>query len=148
VLIAVILFVVVGPERLPKLMKTVGKTMRTVRQAGRDIRASVGIDEMMREDFDLRRQPPRRIAPPAPDTISREQETKQLGADKPDAQADKPQPTASPDVPARAPDIKAPPPAGASSPPAAAKRDEGEQPAEHAGDGGQLGAPPEAGDKA
>jgi sec-independent protein translocase protein TatB len=66
--ICVILIVVVGPERLPALMKSVGKGMRTVRQASRDIRATVGIDELMREDV-LAPPPPRRPAPSA--TVSR-----------------------------------------------------------------------------
>ena len=50
-IICVILIVVVGPERLPTMMKGVGKTMRTVRQASRDMRTTIGIDEMMREDL-------------------------------------------------------------------------------------------------
>jgi sec-independent protein translocase protein TatB len=51
--ICIVLIIVVGPERLPSMMKTLGKTLRTLRQASRDIRASTGIDELMREDFDL-----------------------------------------------------------------------------------------------
>lgn len=67
VIICLILIVVVGPERLPSVMKSVGKTMRTVRQASRDLRETVGLDELMREDV-LRPMPPRR---PPPATISR-----------------------------------------------------------------------------
>jgi sec-independent protein translocase protein TatB len=51
--ICIVLIIAVGPERLPSMMKTLGKTLRTLRQASRDIRASTGIDELMREDFDL-----------------------------------------------------------------------------------------------
>lgn len=51
--ICIVLIIAVGPERLPSMMKTLGKTIRTLRQASRDIRASTGIDELMREDFDL-----------------------------------------------------------------------------------------------
>jgi len=69
--ICIVLIIAVGPERLPSMMKTLGKTIRTLRQASRDIRASTGIDELMREDFDLYapiKNPPRRPAPlPAPD---------------------------------------------------------------------------------
>ena len=68
VIICLILIVVVGPERLPSVMKNVGKTMRTVRQASRDLRETVGLDELMREDV-LRPMPPVRRPPPA--TISR-----------------------------------------------------------------------------
>ena len=68
--ICIVLIIAVGPERLPSMMKTLGKTIRTLRQASRDIRASTGIDELMREDFDLYapiKNPPRRPAPlPAP----------------------------------------------------------------------------------
>jgi sec-independent protein translocase protein TatB len=64
--ICIVLIIAVGPERLPSMMKTLGKTLRTLRQASRDIRASTGIDELMREDFDLyapiKPQPPRRPA--------------------------------------------------------------------------------------
>jgi sec-independent protein translocase protein TatB len=64
--ICIVLIIAVGPERLPSMMKTLGKTLRTLRQASRDIRASTGIDEMMREDFDLyapiKPNPPRRPA--------------------------------------------------------------------------------------
>jgi Tat protein translocase TatB subunit len=65
--ICIVLIIAVGPERLPSMMKTLGKTIRTLRQASRDIRASTGIDELMREDFDLyapvKPSPPRRPAP-------------------------------------------------------------------------------------
>jgi sec-independent protein translocase protein TatB len=68
--ICIVLIIAVGPERLPSMMKTLGKTLRTLRQASRDIRASTGIDELMREDFDLyapiKPQPPRRPAIAAP----------------------------------------------------------------------------------
>ena len=64
--ICIVLIIAVGPERLPSMMKTLGKTLRTLRQASRDIRASTGIDELMREDFDLyapvKPNPPRRPA--------------------------------------------------------------------------------------
>ncbi|MET0389462.1 MAG: twin-arginine translocase TatA/TatE family subunit [Polyangiales bacterium] len=70
-IICIVLIIAVGPERLPSMMKTLGKTIRTLRQASRDIRASTGIDELLREDFDLYTPPPapRRPAPiptPAP----------------------------------------------------------------------------------
>jgi sec-independent protein translocase protein TatB len=61
--IFIVLIIAVGPDRLPAMMKGLGKTIRTVRQASRDIRATVGIDEMMREDV---LQPlPRRTVPKA-----------------------------------------------------------------------------------
>ena len=64
--ICVILILVVGPERLPAVMKGVGKTMRTVREASREIRTTVGLDELMRDD------PPRPVyRPPPPATVAR-----------------------------------------------------------------------------
>jgi Tat protein translocase TatB subunit len=61
--IFIVLIIAVGPDRLPTMMKGLGKTIRTVRQASRDIRATVGIDELMREDI---MQPlPRRPVPKA-----------------------------------------------------------------------------------
>ena len=62
--ICVILIVVVGPEKLPAMMKGVGKALRTMREASREIRTTVGIDEMLREDV-LRPPPPRPRPVPA-----------------------------------------------------------------------------------
>jgi sec-independent protein translocase protein TatB len=62
--ICVILIVVVGPERLPSMMKGVGKALRTMREASREIRTTVGIDEMLREDV-LRPTPPKPRPVPA-----------------------------------------------------------------------------------
>jgi Tat protein translocase TatB subunit len=68
-IICVILIIVVGPERLPQVMKGVGKTMRTVREASREIRTTVGLDELMRDD-----PPPRpQYRPPPAATVARAQ---------------------------------------------------------------------------
>ncbi len=72
-IICIVLIIAVGPERLPSMMKTVGKTVRTLRQASRDLRESTGIDELLREDFDYH-PPPRRPAPPAGPAIARDVE--------------------------------------------------------------------------
>ncbi len=71
--ICIILIIAVGPERLPTMMKTVGKTVRALRQASRDIRAQSGIDELMRDEmFDARPPARRPIAPiEAPAMVSR-----------------------------------------------------------------------------
>jgi sec-independent protein translocase protein TatB len=72
-LICAVLIIVVGPERLPTLMKTVGKTLRTVRQASQEIKATVGLDELMREDITRPLPPPKpRLAPVA--TVSRDED--------------------------------------------------------------------------
>ncbi|HEX2677275.1 MAG TPA: twin-arginine translocase TatA/TatE family subunit [Polyangiales bacterium] len=65
VVICIVLIIAVGPERLPSMMRTIGRTLRTLRQASRDIRSATGIDELMRDDLlDPPRPPPRRPAPP------------------------------------------------------------------------------------
>jgi sec-independent protein translocase protein TatB len=69
--ICVVLIIVVGPERLPSLMKTVGKAVRTVRQASREIQSTVGLDEILREDV-LNPLPMRAPMPPPAATISRD----------------------------------------------------------------------------
>jgi sec-independent protein translocase protein TatB len=82
--ICVILIVVVGPDRLPAMMKGVGKALRTMREASREIRTTVGIDEMMREDV-LRPPPPRPRPVPAA-TVARAAALP-AAAPAPDAQA-------------------------------------------------------------
>jgi sec-independent protein translocase protein TatB len=67
--ICIVLIIVVGPERLPSLMKNVGKAVRTVRQASREIQATVGLDELLRED--VLYTPPDPPSPPPAATISR-----------------------------------------------------------------------------
>jgi sec-independent protein translocase protein TatB len=71
-IIFIVLILAVGPERLPTMMKTIGKTMRTLRNASRDLRASTGIDELMREDFDLYSPPKRAAPPPGPALVGRD----------------------------------------------------------------------------
>ncbi len=50
VVILILLLLAVGPERMPGFMKAVGRGMREFRKATRDIRSTVGIDELMRDD--------------------------------------------------------------------------------------------------
>lgn len=53
VIIGVVLLLAVGPQKLPKLLKAVVKGYREFRRATRDLRASTGIDELLRDE-DLR----------------------------------------------------------------------------------------------
>ncbi|NOY93468.1 MAG: hypothetical protein GXP55_19975 [Deltaproteobacteria bacterium] len=48
-IIFLVLLLAVGPKSMPKLMRTVGKGMREFRKATRELRAQVGIDEMLDE---------------------------------------------------------------------------------------------------
>ncbi len=109
VIICLILIVVVGPERLPAVMKNVGKTMRSVRQASRELRETVGLDELMREDV-LRPMPQRR--PPAA-TISRTDDA----APAAPPVAPPPNPSPAPDVANANPSDPAPDAAGTSGAP-------------------------------
>jgi sec-independent protein translocase protein TatB len=70
IVIAIVLIIVVGPERLPQVMKKVGGALRTVRQASREIQTTVGLDELWREDV---MAPPRPRVPPNA-TVSRQAE--------------------------------------------------------------------------
>ena len=53
IVIAVVLLIAVGPNRLPKLLKAVASAYREFRRATRELRASTGIDELL-QDEDLR----------------------------------------------------------------------------------------------
>lgn len=46
----VVTLVVVGPQKLPKMLGTLGHWIRKVRQLTMDMRAQTGIDEILREE--------------------------------------------------------------------------------------------------
>lgn len=50
VVIAVLLLIAVGPDKLPTTIKTVAKAYRQFRRAANDIRASTGIDDLLRDE--------------------------------------------------------------------------------------------------
>jgi sec-independent protein translocase protein TatB len=60
-MIGVVLLMAVGPRRMPVMIKSVGRAMREFRKATRELRAQVGLDELM-NDEDLA-QPLRRVPP-------------------------------------------------------------------------------------
>ena len=45
----VIVLLAVGPDRLPTFMRTVGKGVRQVKNASREFKDAIGLDELMRE---------------------------------------------------------------------------------------------------
>jgi sec-independent protein translocase protein TatB len=53
----VILLLAVGPEKLPTFMRTLGKGMRQVRNASREFKDAIGLDELMREGDPFRSPP-------------------------------------------------------------------------------------------
>jgi Sec-independent protein translocase protein TatA len=73
----VIVLLAVGPDKLPTFMRTVGKGVRQVRNASRDFKDAIGLDDIMREGDPFRAPPirppraqpvpvPSKTAPPAP----------------------------------------------------------------------------------
>ena len=57
VVIGVLLLMAVGPRRMPVMMKSLGRAMREFRKATRELRAQVGLDELMAEDDPVRPAP-------------------------------------------------------------------------------------------
>jgi Sec-independent protein translocase protein TatA len=67
----VIVLLAVGPEKLPTFMRTVGKGLRQVRNASREFKEAIGLDELMREGDPFRTppvRPPRARPLPAQET--------------------------------------------------------------------------------
>jgi Sec-independent protein translocase protein TatA len=114
----VIVLLAVGPDKLPTFMRTVGKGLRQVRNASREFKDAIGLDELMREGDPFRAppvRPPRAqpvplkqkseepSPPPAVPTPSPEA-TGAASAAPPQspAVADEPEPAAETDAPAEA----------------------------------------------
>ena len=78
----VLVLVVVGPDRLPTFMRTIGKALREIRRAGSDFRDAVGMDDMMR-DADVRPQLEAPVVAPiaAEPTLQQEQQAQPLNDD-------------------------------------------------------------------
>jgi sec-independent protein translocase protein TatB len=56
VVLAVIALIVVGPKDLPKILRTAGRTIGSIRRLVSDVRRETGLDEVLRGDFqDLER---------------------------------------------------------------------------------------------
>ncbi len=66
----VIVLLAVGPDKLPTFMRTVGKGVRQVRNASREFKDAIGLDDLMREGDPFRAppiRPPRAKPVPVPD---------------------------------------------------------------------------------
>ena len=66
----VIVLLAVGPDRLPTFMRTVGKGLRQVRNASREFKDAIGLDDLMREGDPFRAppiRPPKARPVPVPD---------------------------------------------------------------------------------
>lgn len=55
-LILVVVLLVVGPQKLPDMAKTLGKGLRTVRKAGRELREAVDLDDVKQQVYQPIRQ--------------------------------------------------------------------------------------------
>ena len=109
----VIVLLAVGPDKLPTLMKTVGKGLRQVRKASREFKDAIGLDELMREGDPFRAppiRPPRAKPVPVPDkapaptpsaeAIKSASETEgAASASAPTPAAEEPEPAADVDAP-------------------------------------------------
>ncbi|MBW2405295.1 MAG: twin-arginine translocase TatA/TatE family subunit [Deltaproteobacteria bacterium] len=65
-----IVLLAVGPDKLPTFMRTVGKGLRQVRNASREFKDAIGLDDLMREGDPFRAppiRPPRAKPVPVPD---------------------------------------------------------------------------------
>lgn len=105
---AVIVLLAVGPERMPTLMRAIGRGLRELRRASREFRDAVGLDELLRDDT-LRRPV---VRPPSQKPLSFEESKPQDASDAsespeapaaPDATTPKTEP---PPIPSASADVK------------------------------------------
>jgi sec-independent protein translocase protein TatB len=47
--IAFVFIIVVGPDRLPELLRTLGKALRSIQKANQELQSSIGIDKLRQE---------------------------------------------------------------------------------------------------
>jgi Tat protein translocase TatB subunit len=91
VIIAIVMLLAVGPNRMPTLIKAVGKGVREFRKASSELRKQSGIDDLLRDDdlAALRKLPHQVLKEPPPSlaTEDREREMPAGGVDLVDARA-------------------------------------------------------------
>ncbi len=86
IIIAIVALILIGPDELPKVARTVGKTLREVRKAGDDLRDTFD-REVMQEPVKPKAAPPEAIAANQPPRLS-------AVASAPEATAAQPEPKA------------------------------------------------------
>ena len=95
----VVLLLAVGPDRLPTFMRTVGKGVRQVRNASREFKDAIGLDELMREG-DPFRAPPVRPPPARPVSVQQKaEEPAQPVSEASEGVAEEPKPATAPPPP-------------------------------------------------
>lgn len=84
-IIALVVLIAVGPQRMPQLMKAVGKGMRDLRKASTELRKQSGLDDLMREDplgvRELEREIRRPVAPQRSQKMTEEMREKEAPAE-------------------------------------------------------------------
>jgi Sec-independent protein translocase protein TatA len=134
----VIVLLAVGPDRLPTFMRTVGRGMRQVRNASREFKDAIGLDELMREGDPFRAPP---VKPPVARPLPRQQSTPASPVDTAGedptslpaaATVDAPPPASK--IPAPASKTPPPPPPESLRPQKAIETDGGESSAETSAD--------------
>ena len=78
----VIVLLAVGPDRLPTFMRTVGKGLRQVRNASREFKDAIGLDELMREGDPFRAPP---VRPPKARPVPVDDKTPSPGSEATEA---------------------------------------------------------------
>ena len=68
VVILIVTLLAVGPDRMPTLLKAVGRGLREMRKATRELQSTVGLDELMKDDtfrdpLGLKSPPPKPMKP-------------------------------------------------------------------------------------
>ena len=107
----VIVLLAVGPDRLPTFMRTVGRGLRQVRNASREFKDAIGLDELMREGDPFRTPP---VRPPRARPVPVQ--------DEPAAEPER-SPTVPPPVPEAAKVASTPPPVAADATESESKTD-------------------------
>jgi sec-independent protein translocase protein TatB len=72
IIVAIVLIIFVGPEQLPSLMRTLGKALRTMRQASLELRQTIGIDEIITKDLLAQRPLPYKPTKPKQDAAQKD----------------------------------------------------------------------------
>jgi Sec-independent protein translocase protein TatA len=111
----VIVLLAVGPEKLPTFMRTVGKGVRQVRNASREFKDAIGLDELMREGDPFRAPP---VRPPVARPLPRQQ-----SATSPEQSSSTTEETTAPVGAKPPPKTPPPPPPESLQPSAAAARE-------------------------
>lgn len=92
----VIVLLAVGPDRLPTFMRTVGRGLRQVRNASREFKDAIGLDELMREGDPFRAPP---VRPPRARPVPLEEQREQTEQKEEKPPESPRQPTTPPPLP-------------------------------------------------